>query len=477
MVRAPKPKNAWIQSIVEGLARTPSKGHWHPTIKGFGMRVSPKGKAVWICRFRGPDGKEVPDGTLGNVAHATDGFGNFTLQDAIKEFDKRKEEAFRVPEPPPPPAPPRPEVLTFKQAFERWLVEHRKKKGRGKILPVTAEYYTTCVNSYLAPAHDWVLIEASTKNWLQLLTTVQARSTSRAKALMYMVGNLYAHFIDLDEAVVNPIEKAIMKDTFAAEDTKVVTKTSVKVMDIPLFYAAVQGLRRQSREAIMLLFLTGWRRSAVLRMRWEDVNLREGSYEVKRGYAGWKGLVGVIALGGYVVALLEERYAHLKAKGQLGEYVFPARYAKGTKRIPKVPYMASVRDALDDVVQPMLGYKVKPHDLRRTFITVGDIVTGNLRIVGQLVGHRQLGFEDGKKSDSGTRQTTEYLTEMLAREQKAAFEIEEVLLEVGGFMSVSPETEKLLRKASIDPTNLHLVEIPDDDEEEVSEEGEAAVAA
>jgi hypothetical protein len=265
-----------------------------------------------------------------------------------------------------------------------------------------------------------------------------------------------------------------MKSNFAGADTKVVLKSYVKVMDIPLFYAAVQGLRRPSRDAIMTLFLTGWRCSGVLRMRWEDVNLKEGKYTVKPGYGGWKGLVGDVALGAYVVAHLQDRKEMLQAKGQLGEYVFPARYGKRATKVPKHPHMDSVRGSLDDSVQPMIGYKVMPHDLRRTFVTLAEVVLGNgaLRIIGKLVGHRQLGFEKGQAS-TGTLQTARYVAEALEREQKAATEVEEALLEICGFLPMSDETEKLLREVAIDPTNLHLIEMPDDDEEQELAEAEA----
>jgi len=52
--------------------------------------------------------------------------------------------------------------------------------------------------------------------------------------------------------------------------------------------------------------LSGWRRSCVFRMRWEDLNLQDGMYDIPKQAVGWKGLTGTVALGDYTVDLLTE---------------------------------------------------------------------------------------------------------------------------------------------------------------------------
>jgi len=452
----------WIPSRVAAIARTLDTTTMHPRETGFGIRVSPKGKAVWFFRFRGPDDNEI-SGTIGEVGAVSDGAKVFDLADALERYRAARRGAFS---PPAPVVAPLATDLTLLEAFERWLREHKKSDGSGGLAAATVDYYKVAVGRYLKEAHNWVLAEKRTVDWLPLLNSARARSKSKTRGLMFLLGSIYEHFIELDVLTANPIDKRIMRTTFAGKDTKVRNNTMVHAVDLPAFFQAVQQLRVHSRDAVMLLLLTGWRRSAVMSMKWADVDTRRGVYTIGAGYLGWKGLTGEIALGGYAVGLLEERREKMSAKkGGLGEYVFPARTGKNAR----APFQQDVRGALEPM-DALLGYHIVPQDLRRTFITVAELVLdGNMRLVGRLVGHKQKlarSGGQGREDDDANPMTATYVVDILEREKLAAFTVQETLYEIAGALPMSDQTQALLTKAGMDPARLTLIEEPDDEEDD-----------
>lgn len=468
----PKPKAApdWIESRVGALARQPGK-HTHPRIEGFGIRTSPKLHSVWTFRFRGPDGKETPAtcGTLGKVAPVSDGRGALCMADALAKFEAIKDAAFNTT---PPPSPR--EGLTLLPAFERWLQEHRKDSGH-LLAAATVEYYQISVNRYLKEAHGWVLADTTTDDWMQLLSKARERSKTKTRGLFHLLKSIYDHFIELGLLPdKNPIDKRVLRVRFSGSADKVVANTRVAHMDLPAFYSAVEGLRNTtSRDAILALLLLGWRRSAVLEMEWADINLEEGGYYVRADKPGWKRYEGAMALGHYAVRLLRERKERMAAKpGGLGQWVFPARHGDKAAK----PCLGGVRGSLETVEQH-IGYRVRPQDLRRTFITIADLaLNGKLRMVGRLVGHRQLKRKD-EDDDEGTDQTAAYAGRAHSHERRAASVAEEVLLEIAGALPLSAETQALLREAGLDPSQLTLTEVPDDDDDDTDEGGEEPLPA
>jgi integrase len=497
----------WADAQLRAIVRQKDSVAMHPSIPaGLGIAVSPKGKAIWFYRFRGPDHKEI-DKKLANVSLVEDDAKSLTQATAMSRFRSIYAAAFSVATP---------GGLTFKQAFGRWIVEHRKTTTGEPLLEATVEYYQEGFDRYLKEAHGWVLSSKKTFDWLDLLNKVRARSKSKARGMMFMVGSVYAHFIDLEVLIANPIAKTVMRTTFAGKDSKGRNHTAVDTVDLPAFYSAVQQLRVvHGREAIMALVLSGWRRSAVLQARWDCLDLAAGTYTVKPGMRGWKGLAGntpapepkpakeweredkrkknnqeahLVAVGQYAVALLSERKERMsKEPGGLTEWVFPSRMSNSKDgKARKQPYLTQVRGALESV-SVLLGYHLTPQDLRRTFITIGELaLDGDIRMLGRLVGHRVKKTESEQTTrqveKEGSVMTESYLVPAIERERLAATQVQQMLYELAGVWEMDDDTKQKLVKVGIDPRRLTLTDAlgddPDeeDDEDEVGEE-EALVAS
>lgn len=450
---------AWVPAQAMGYARRPSPHpYWHPTVKGLGIRVSPKGKAVWMYKFEGPDGRDCSD-TIGLVAGVMpEPIGRYRpmeLHEVLQLYQGIKSVAHSTPA----------EVLasldftkklTFRKATERWFEDHRKRGGKGKIKPETEEYYRLGLGRYFQDAMDWQLADKTTDDWLTLFKSIRAKSKTWARGMYFMVRSVHEMFIELDVLVKNPLKKSIILDNIVDEASKPERHVHVQTLDLPTFWAAVQQLRTPSREGVMALSLLGWRKSAVMRMRWDDVDLGNGVYQIPEDNVGWKGMQGKIAFGDYAGELLRARRERMAANQTLGEYVWPARHGDS------VPYMQDVRGALEPIgVQ--LGYQIVQHDLRRTFVTVGEMVyPDNTALVGRLVGHRSLSSARRGEGE-GSAQTKHYIMKALQRDRIAATKIQAMFLACAAEFPLDEEQAATLREYGLDPRDLTLVDEPDDD--------------
>ncbi|WP_080003274.1 tyrosine-type recombinase/integrase [Burkholderia pseudomallei] len=146
---------------------------WDESTRGFGLRVSPKGKQVWIWRFRGPDGKEVPmpDGPLPYYPMPPKGTprdkwpvpkGKYTLQGAREQFEEAKRRAFltqaeRDAEDG--------EKMTLAQAVPIYLEKKRKVKDKSNLGSETKDAYLS-IWKWLEPlAGNFVLKDTIPGKW------------------------------------------------------------------------------------------------------------------------------------------------------------------------------------------------------------------------------------------------------------------------------------------------------------------------
>jgi integrase len=433
-------ERAWTATRALALAREPGT-HKHPTVLGLFMRVSPKLKAVYGYRFKDTFNKEQ-SGTLGEVGALTTGT-TLALDDAvnryaaIREFHKSKNS---------------PSGLTLKTAFTRWIVEHRKKGG-APLAESTLEYYREAYARYLTDYDDLPLSKITPEQWITILSAAQKRSVSQARGAYWMLHSLYAHFIELELIDKNPLAKQILRSKFAPVK-KAVRKGHLRALNIKQFVAQLASIKgANTADALLILLLTGWRLSGVLRMRWGDIDLDAGTYTVHEHAHGWKGWAGVMPLSEYVVAILRER----KAKHLSNEWVFPARHGKGT-------HATSVRGGLAKACEG-LGYVITAHDLRRTFITLGEIVFGgNLHLVGRLAAHKH--SDDARVQETAVTQG--YVTENMRALHTSISTLDTVILELADMLPVDDETVRIFaaRGVPFRDAEIELVDVANDDDDE-----------
>lgn len=442
--------NDWVPAKLAQLMRTPGT-HKHPAYMGFTLEVSPKFKAVWRYKFRDCFGdvqeKKIADAGLLTKANQLD------LEDALKKFegihDFHMSKAL-------------PGGLTLSKAYDDWC-EKRIKKGGGKLSPMTVRDYDGVFNRYLRPEAGETLIDKATPTyWEDVLQKVRDKSVFQGRKAFALLRTLFNHYVDMETLVRNPVSKQHLRNTFAGKDSKKERKGQVKTVDIAMFIRGVYALRNpHSRDAILTAALTGWRRSGVMRMKWQQIDWKQRIYNVRPGDIGWKSFEGEMALNDYVLQLLQERR---DAGGEIeSRYVFPSRHGKKE-------YLQDVRTSLVNACAGM-GYEIGLHDLRRTFATLAELILNNGRLVGWLIGHQQAAVLTVGKADDeeGTVMTGKYIVRNLKAERVSATRVAGIIIDLA-METLSEADTAFFAERGVDITHtLELVDLQDDDEESVED--------
>lgn len=145
--------------------------------------------------------------------------------------------------------------------------------------------------------------------------------------------------------------------------------------EIPRFFAALSEVEGEAtRDALLLLLLTGARRSNVLAMRWEDLDLTLGRWRIPSEHSK-NGDVLVVPLTSATLEILMRRQ-----QAASGEYVFPSDSKTGYITPPKGAWQRLLKRA------DLTG--VRLHDLRRSLASWMVIEGASLVVTGGALGHK-----------------------------------------------------------------------------------------
>lgn len=129
------------------------------------------------------------------------------------------------------------------------------------------------------------------------------------------------------------------------------------------------------RDFFVVLLLTGARKSNVLAMRWEEVDLERGLWWIPETKGG---IVVVIPLVQPAIEILLRRQREANGHG----WVFPGRHGKGHLTGPYKPWRRVCgRAGLENI---------RIHDLRRTLGSWMAAQGTSLPVIGKTLGHRSL---------------------------------------------------------------------------------------
>ena len=155
----------------------------------------------------------------------------------------------------------------------------------------------------------------------------------------------------------------------------------LEVDELPRFFEALSQEENTSiRDYIFLSLMTGARKGNVLSMRWDELNINEGSRkwripETKNGEAL------TIPLNEEAVKMLEVRKASQENEGIKSKWVFPSATSKsGHLEEPKKGWARILERA---------GIKdLRIHDLRRTLGSWQAMTGTSTAVIGKTLGHK-----------------------------------------------------------------------------------------
>lgn len=332
---------------------------------GLAVRVSPKlgpdgkpGKVFYLVRRIGGRLERIKLGTYGQITVAKAKELKDSLGGKIAE-DQNPAEVKRLAK----------GEATFKEAFDRYLVEKKNRKGIA-LGERTLKEYLAIFKLYL--------VEIGKKK-LSKVTPQDVRVT-HSKIGSDSQRNKVKNILDAVYLWAGPDGVGLTESRSPAKSLKVVhieaRRRILKPDELGRFIAAVTDLDSDFRDAFLIAAGTGARKSNVLGMRWAHLDLKAGTWAIP-GELTKNRETTVLPLHRKVTALLR-----LRQKNRLvgAEYVFPGTGGKGHLVEPKSAW----KSVLDKA-----GIKdLRLHDVRRSVGSYAAMNGASLRQVGSILGQK-----------------------------------------------------------------------------------------
>ena len=328
---------------------------WDLDLPGFGVRVYPSGRKVYVVQSRGPAGpRRVVLGRHGELT--ADG----ARRKAVAVIDRIK----RGEDPLPPPAPLAPTVADLAR---RYMEAHVAVNCNAH----TAGIYRGSLDNHILPALGAMPI-ATVKRSHAAELHFALRGTPRAanRALM-VLSKMFrlAEAWGLAPEGSNPCRFVVKYKERPRE--RFLTPEEYRRLGRTLDGAQARGaIWRQAASALRLLMLTGCRLNEILTLRWDDVDRTAGELRLRDGKTGAR-----------MVPLTPMAVKVLGSIARVPGNPWVIVGAKPGAHLPSLAvYWSWVREhaGLEDV---------RIHDLRHSYASRALALGEGLTMIGRLLGH------------------------------------------------------------------------------------------
>lgn len=347
---------------------------WDSEIKGFGLKITPKGKKVYILQYRfqgalrrftiGPHGspwtaEEARDEALRLLGFAKGGKDPATAKQSDKDaitVSKLCDEYLK-------------DGVNGKSAStlatDKGRIERHIKPllGRKRVKDLTVNDIKKFMRDV---ATGKTAADVKTGKHGRARVTGGEGTANRTAGLL---GGILSFAIDGGIRSDNPVHG--VKRYAEKRSERFLSPQELARLGDTLATAERDGENVTAINAIRLLILTGCRKSEILTLQWSHVNFETGYLELPTSKTGQKR----VPIGAPVLELL----ANLK-RVDGNPYVLPGeKKGKHLVGLPRV--WRRIRDKAE-----LEG--VRLHDLRHSFASVGAGAGMGLQVVGKLLGHR-----------------------------------------------------------------------------------------
>jgi integrase len=400
---------------------------WDSALPGFGLRVKPTGARSYIVQYRTWSGRSKRM-TLGR-------HGVLTVDEARSAARQALASAARGDDPAGEKAAAR-RAITFSEFADRYLEQHATPKKKAS----SAATDRRNLRLHLRPALGSLTVAEITRADVVKLHHDMRQTPGAANRILALLSKMMnlAERWGLRPDGSNPCRHVERyperrRDRFlsAAELGRlgeVLRKLEAKGAESP----SVIG-------AIRLLVLTGARRSEILNLRWQYVDLERGLLRLPDSKTGAK----VIHLGAPVIQILAGLRRHCDCVLPTASGSRPVSLSRPWSRIRKEAGLADVR----------------VHDLRHSFASVGAGAGLGLPIIGKLLGHRAAATTAryAHLADDPVRQASEAISSRIAASMGGGRNAELVDLRQSAAQKIrrSRRTRAAVKAPTSTPTERH----------------------
>jgi integrase len=350
---------------------------WDGQLKGFGLKVTPKGKKVYVCQYRvgggasgtsrrqtiGAHGTLTPDEAR-STAKQILGLAANGADPALEKQNKRKQ-------------------ITVAELCDRYLAEGCGTKksstldtdrgrierhikpllGRKKVADVTRADIKRFLQNV---AEGKTAVDVRTRKYGRARVSGGRGTASRTVGLL---GGIFSFARDLELIIANPVQG--VKRFADKRCTRFLSEAELASLGEALRVASSAGSNPYGIAVIRLLIFTGARKSEIEALRWSEVSIDQALLSLADSKTGQKTLLlnpGALSVLSELQCVDESDFVFPAGKG-LGHYV-------GTPKVwGKVRNIAGLSD-------------VRIHDLRHSFASIAVSMGASLPIIGALLGHR-----------------------------------------------------------------------------------------
>ena len=333
---------------------------WDRDLPGFGVRVYPSGKKVFVVQTRAfGRSKRVSLGQHGDPYFSAD-----HARKKATEIIAR----IKIGQPPVPPEPaPDPTVADLAERYQREYVAMHCK-------PVTISHYRLMLRKHIVPAlGERLVADVEYKDILAFHNSLHHMPTvaNRTADILVKMFNL-ADAWGWRPSGTNPC-RGVPRYRVEKHE-RFLTREELYRLGEALRAAPAERLASiHSAAAIRLLVLTGCRRNEILGLCWDDLNFDTGEMRLPDTKTGTR-MVPLTPAAARVLNGLSRTPGN--------PWVFPGK-KKGTR-------LVNLNDSWDRVRKRAGLDDVRLHDLRHTFASRALALGEGLPMIGDLLGHRMV---------------------------------------------------------------------------------------
>ena len=349
---------------------------WDTDVTGFGCKVTPTGRKVYILQYRPLDQRSRSTApkrlTLGRHGELTPDQARTLAAEKLLLIKAGND----------PSRPPSDNGATVATLMERFLTEYLPSKKRAP-RPRTIEDYERIVRRHILPKLGFRDIEAVTENDIDAVHQAMRKTPYQANRMLAVARQAFtqAERWGYRPANSNPVThiERYREEKRGTKKEVMLTPAQMRALFNAIDTEERRGTDPYACAAIRFAFWTGWRiNSEVLRLQWTNIDVAEGRAKLILTKTADEEHRAVPA------AALQVLQGLPRVDGN--PYVFPGREFGSHLTTVRKPWVRiRARAGLDDL--DGLG-ALRLHDLRHNVVS-WDVSRGvPLKMAGRTVGHR-----------------------------------------------------------------------------------------